>query len=84
MLCRENVAAVDCKASHFRLLDESNPEGVRKLLVGGIQAEDADLVQQLMERVESQDTILAAVTKLPVEAVIPLLKVIHLGLQTGQ
>ena len=84
MLCREDVAAVDCKASHFSLLDESNPENVRELLVGGIQAEDADLVQQLMERVEGQDTILAAVTKLPVEAVIPMLKVIHLGLQTGQ
>ena len=71
----------------FSLLDEStesSSEGVREILVGGVQSEDPDLVQMLMEKVTDQDIIQAAVTKLPVEAVIPTLKVILSSLQKGQ
>ena len=38
----------------------------------------------LMEKVTCQETILAAVTKFPVEAVVPTLKVILSSLQKGQ
>ena len=65
-------------------MDESSSEDVRKILVGGVQSEDSDLVQMLMEKVTSQDTIQASVNKLPVEAVIPTLKVIHSSLLKGQ
>ena len=64
-------------------MDESSSESVREILVGGVQSEDSDLVQMLMEKVICQETILAAVTKLPVEAVIPTLKVILSSLQKG-
>ena len=70
--------------SVFRFLDESSSEDVRKILVGGVQSEDSDLVQMLMEKVTSQDTIQASVNKLPVEAVIPTLEVIHSSLQKGR
>ena len=65
-------------------MDESSSEGVREILVGGVQSEGPDLVQMLMEKVTDQDIIQAAVTKLPVEAVIPTLKVILSSLQKGQ
>lgn len=65
-------------------MDESSSEGVREILVGSVQSEDPDLVQMLMEKVTDQDIIQAAVTKLPVEAVIPTLKVILSSLQKGQ
>ena len=64
-------------------MDESSSESVREILVGGVQSEDSDLVQMLMEKVICQETIQAAVTKLPVEAVIPTLKVILSSLQKG-
>ena len=64
-------------------MDESSSESVREVLVGGVQSEDSDLVQMLMEKVICQETIQAAVTKLPVEAVIPTLKVILSSLQKG-
>ena len=65
-------------------MDESSSEDVRKFLVGCVQSDDTDMVQMLMEKVTSQDTIQASVNKLPVEAVIPTLKVIHSSLQKGQ
>ena len=64
-------------------MNESSSESVREILVGGVQSEDSDLVQMLMEKVNCQETIQAAVTKLPVEAVIPTLKVILSSLQKG-
>ena len=67
----------------FSLLNESSSESVREILVGGVQSEDSDLVQMLMEKVTCQETIQAAVTKLPVEAVIPTLKVILSNLEKG-
>ena len=64
-------------------MDESSSESVREILVGGVQSEDSDLLQMLMEKVICQETIQVAVTKLPVEAVIPTLKVILSSLQKG-
>ena len=68
----------------YSLLDGSSSEGVREILVGGVQSEDPDLIQMLMEKVTCQDIIQAAVTKLPVEAVIPTLQVILSSLQKGK
>ena len=68
----------------YSLLDGSSSEDVREILVGGVQSEDPDLVQMLMEKVTGQDIIQAAVTKLPVETVIPTLKVILSSLQKGK
>ena len=65
-------------------MDDSSSESVREILVGGVQSEDSDLVHMVMEKVINQDTIMVAVTKLPVEAVIPTLKVILSSLQEGQ
>ena len=73
----------NCSFLRYSLLDESSSEGVREILVSGIQSEDPDLVQMLMEKVTCVDTIQAAVTKLPVEAVIPTLRAILSSLQIG-
>ncbi len=54
------------------------------MLVGGVQSEDPDLIQMLMEKVTGLDIIQATVTKLPVEAVIPTLQVILSSLQKGK